>query len=221
MRRIAPLLATAALLICFSQGVLAQGVGQLRNGLPPTNMDSFVFEAGGSKELIYGDEGVWDIPPYFEFTKDHRINTGITDRRYTGLTTGHSEFLPDAWGADEFIGNEWDMSGSGVTNGAGPKAPDGSGPAQFGGASLMNGGPNVGGMLAQGAGAAGNFIGNMGAAASAIPGASGMANTAGGIANTVGAINNATNGTPFIQPMPMNQQMPTLPFSTASLQSGF
>jgi hypothetical protein len=90
--------------------------GRMRNGLPATNMDSFVFEAGGQAELIYGDEGVVDIPPYFEFTKEHRINTGIYDDRDKGLTTGHGSYLPDAWGADEFIGDEWDQSGSSAGN---------------------------------------------------------------------------------------------------------
>lgn len=87
-----------------------------RNGLPPTLMDSFVHEAGGQAELIYGDEGVVDIPPYFEFTKEHRIERGITGVRYQGLATGHSSFLPDAWGGDEWTGNEWDQSGNGSDN---------------------------------------------------------------------------------------------------------
>ncbi|HEY9713701.1 MAG TPA: hypothetical protein V6C72_09535 [Chroococcales cyanobacterium] len=84
-----------------------------RNGLPPTLMDSFVYEAGGAAEDIYGDEGTVDIPPYFEFTKEHRIERGITGVRREGLATGHSSFLPDAWGGDEWTGNEWDQSGNG------------------------------------------------------------------------------------------------------------
>ena len=62
---------------------------QMVNGLPATNMDSFVYQAGGSAELIYGDEGVDDIPPYFEFTKEHRIAAGISrldqERRQVAL----------------------------------------------------------------------------------------------------------------------------------------
>ncbi|HEY9777950.1 MAG TPA: hypothetical protein V6C81_29580 [Planktothrix sp.] len=84
----------------------------LRNGLPGTSTDSFVYEAGGSADLIYGDEGTDDIPPYFEFTKDNRINAGIFGQRDAGLTTGHGSFLPDAWGGDEWTGNEWDQSGA-------------------------------------------------------------------------------------------------------------
>jgi hypothetical protein len=88
---------------------LAQGK---RNGLPPTSMDSFVKQAAGNADLIYGDEGVVDIPPYDYFDPIHRINNGIYDIRRAGLTTGHGSYLPDAWGADEFIGNEWSMSGA-------------------------------------------------------------------------------------------------------------
>lgn len=84
-----------------------------RNGLPVTSMDSFVLNAGGHAEHIYGDEGADGIPPYFEFTKAHRINTGITGQRDTGLTTGHGSYMPDAWGGDEFVdGPEWSQSGS-------------------------------------------------------------------------------------------------------------
>jgi len=204
MRFIAPSAATTALLILLTQSALAQGVGQLRNGLPPTSMDSFVFEAGEDKEHIYGDEGVWDIPPYFEFTKPHRINTGIHDRRDAGLTTGHSEFLPDAWGADEFIGDEWDMSGSGASGGTGPKAPDGSGPAQFGNTMTGAAGAMSGGVL-------GNVAG---AAAAAIPAISGAR-------NAIGAAANAAQGNMPVQPLPTNQQPTIFPFSTAALQSGF
>jgi hypothetical protein len=88
--------------------------GVTRNGLPETSMDSFVYQAGGSAELIYGDEGTDDIPPYFEFDKSHRIERGITGLRDQALTTGHSEYLPDAWGGDEWVkGPEWDTSGNG------------------------------------------------------------------------------------------------------------
>jgi hypothetical protein len=83
---------------------------QMYNGLPPTSLDSFVSNAGGSAELIYGDEGTDGLPPYYGFDPSHRINAGITS---SGLTTGHGSYLPDAWGGDEFTGNEWSMSGSG------------------------------------------------------------------------------------------------------------
>lgn len=84
-----------------------------RNGLPVTSLDSFVLNAGGHAEHIYGDEGADGLPPYFEFTKAHRINTGITGQRDTGLTTGHGSYLPDAWGGDEYVdGPEWSQSGS-------------------------------------------------------------------------------------------------------------
>jgi hypothetical protein len=86
-----------------------------QRNLPPTSMDSFVLNAGAQAELIYGDEGVTDPPPYDDFTKEHRINAGIFGVRDLGLTTGHGSFMPDAWGADEFIGNEWDRTGANPT----------------------------------------------------------------------------------------------------------
>lgn len=95
------------------------GVAQIhgprgRNGLPPTSLDSFVLNAGGSAEQIYGDEGTSGPPPYFEFTMGHRIQTGITGQRAAGLTTGHGSYMPCAWGGDEFVdGPEFSMSGSG------------------------------------------------------------------------------------------------------------
>lgn len=73
-----------------------------RNGLPPTSTDSFVYEAGGMAELIYGDEGTGRIPPFFEFSSDHRIEAGIFGKRAEGLTTGHSSPLPSTYGGDEF-----------------------------------------------------------------------------------------------------------------------
>jgi len=85
--------------------------GELRNGLPPTSMDSFVFEAKDQAELIYGDESFSGPPPYELFDKTHRINTGILDTRDAGLTTGHGSYLPDASGRDEFLGAELSMSG--------------------------------------------------------------------------------------------------------------
>jgi len=77
--------------------------------LPPTTLDSFVANAGGSAEMIYGDEGSDGPPPLSEFTAANRINTGIMS---PGLTTGHGSLMPAAWGGDEFCqGTEWDMTG--------------------------------------------------------------------------------------------------------------
>lgn len=85
----------------------------IRNGLPPTVLDSFVKEAHERAEQIYGDEGINGAPPYAGFTQEHRINTGIFDVRNQGLTTGHGSWLPDAWGRDEFF-RDPDFSQSGV-----------------------------------------------------------------------------------------------------------
>lgn len=97
------------------------------NRLPPVRMDSFVQQAGGMAEAIYGDEGVGGIekkggnigifhpgklPPFENFTREHRIDTGIVGQRAAGLTTGHGSFMPCAWGADEYIGNEWALTGN-------------------------------------------------------------------------------------------------------------
>jgi hypothetical protein len=85
--------------------VLSPGPG-LGPGLPPTSLDSFVTNAGGQAELIYGDEGTDSIPPYFEFDQTHRIIRGINGIDYQGLTTGHGSMLPNAWGGDEFVKTE-------------------------------------------------------------------------------------------------------------------
>ncbi len=61
--------------------------------LPPTRLDSFVFESGYN-DHIYGDEGEWDKPPYDCFTQEHRIERGIWSE---GLTTGHKSDAPEAW----------------------------------------------------------------------------------------------------------------------------
>lgn len=92
----------------------ANASGYLRNSLPPTRLDSFVLNAGGHAEHIYGDEGADGIPPYFGFNTVHRINTGIVGDRDAGLTTGHGSYMPDAFGADEFIAppGEWSQSGA-------------------------------------------------------------------------------------------------------------
>lgn len=96
-------------------GVKQAGLGGLapvfggggRNGLPRTELSGFV--RGGNAEAIYGDEGADGIPPYFEFTAQHRIQRGIQSN---GLTTGHGSVLPAAWGGDEFCkGSEFSMSG--------------------------------------------------------------------------------------------------------------
>jgi hypothetical protein len=79
--------------------------------LPSTSTDSLVYSAGANAELIYGDEGTDDIPPYFGFDKSHRIQRGISGLTAVGLTTVHGSYLPDAWGGDEFVqGPEFDMS---------------------------------------------------------------------------------------------------------------
>ncbi len=85
------------------------------NGLPPCNLDSFVYQAGGQAEYIYGDEGVGTKPPISSFTTASRINSGIQGYNDAGLTTGHGSYMPDAWGADEFIQapGEWGPTGAG------------------------------------------------------------------------------------------------------------
>lgn len=63
--------------------------------LPPTRLDSFVKNSGAMADLIYGDEGATNIPPYFGFDESHRLERGVHSG---GLTTGHKSGLPDAWG---------------------------------------------------------------------------------------------------------------------------
>lgn len=83
-----------------------------RFGLPKTSLDSFVFEAGGDAAQIYGDEGSYNVPPYFEFSAPHRIETGIHGVRRGGLTTLHGSLMPDALGGDEWVdGPEFTFSG--------------------------------------------------------------------------------------------------------------
>ncbi len=101
-----------ALVICSAVTLPVNAQGKNKLGLPPTSMDSFVRQAAGNADLIYGDEGVVDIPPYDYFDPIHRINAGIYDIRNKGLTTGHGSYLPDGWGGDEFTGNEWSRSGA-------------------------------------------------------------------------------------------------------------
>lgn len=101
----------------YSRQLALPGGSVMRNGLPPTRLDSFVYEAGGHAWHIYGDEGVYSIPPFMEFTKPHRIEAGIHGRRKAGLQTGHGSYMPDAWGGDEFVdGPEWSQSGGTSSN---------------------------------------------------------------------------------------------------------
>ncbi len=85
-----------------------------RNGLPPTVLDGFVRNAGGSVDRIYGGEGEGGgLPRYNEFTPEHRIDRGIVGDRAAGLTTGHGSMLPSAWGGDQKVDTEPDTrSGS-------------------------------------------------------------------------------------------------------------
>jgi hypothetical protein len=89
-------------------------------GLPPTNLDSFVHQAGGRAEEIYGDEGVNGLPPIDGFNFQNRIDFGIVDsvdefgvlqNRNAGLTTGHGSLMPSAWGWASGRGNEWALTG--------------------------------------------------------------------------------------------------------------
>lgn len=89
---------------------LLSAPGYNLSNLPPTVFNSFVKEAkkaGGLDELIYGDEGRLDtnyLPPYFFFTRDHRIARGnLPDM----LGTGHGSLLEEAWG----YGPETSLSG--------------------------------------------------------------------------------------------------------------
>lgn len=75
-----------------------------RNNLPSTHLDSFVLNAGGYADQIYGGDCADCSPPAFKnFTQNHRINAGIRGERSQGLTTGHGSYLPNAWGGDEFV----------------------------------------------------------------------------------------------------------------------
>jgi hypothetical protein len=110
----------------------------LANGLPPTSMDSFVYEAGGNADAIYGDEstvignGTYSLPPGVSptpiagFEKNDRIDAGITGTRAAGLTTGHGSYLPDAAGRDEFLDGPAEFSNSGNTAAVLPQPPGSS-----------------------------------------------------------------------------------------------
>lgn len=105
----------SCLFVLSIDGASAQSSGGMRNGLPPTSMDSFVTEAQEYQEYIYGDESSDGPPPYMGFEQANRINSGILGTRNAGLTTGHGSYLPDAWGIATFSGgqetNEWTTSG--------------------------------------------------------------------------------------------------------------
>ncbi|MBS2006402.1 MAG: hypothetical protein JST01_05140 [Cyanobacteria bacterium SZAS TMP-1] len=62
--------------------------------LPKTTLDSFVYQAGGAAEQIYGDEGQEGLPPMFGMDESHTIGSGINSG---GLTTGHQSNMPSAW----------------------------------------------------------------------------------------------------------------------------
>lgn len=59
------------------------------SSLPATTLDSFVVDAGGNAENIYGDEGTTDIPPLFGFGYGNSIQSGMP-----AMTTGHDIGLP-------------------------------------------------------------------------------------------------------------------------------
>lgn len=78
-------------------------------GLPPCNLDSLVK----MNEEVFGDEGIGEIPPYFEFGEEHRLARTVVDPN-PYLTTFHGSVLPSAFGKDEFIGGpEMSLSGPG------------------------------------------------------------------------------------------------------------
>ena len=84
-----------------------------RNGPPNTRLDSFVLNAGGLSEAIYGDEGSSGPPPYFGFSQVHRIGTGIYNR---GLSTGHASVMPSAWGHDGEFNHSGGFNGGNGAN---------------------------------------------------------------------------------------------------------
>jgi hypothetical protein len=68
------------------------GTGYTQGSLPPTTLDSFVYNSGYD-DSIYGDEGSYGPPPYWDFST---IGSGMG--AYGGLSTGHSSPLPSSWG---------------------------------------------------------------------------------------------------------------------------
>jgi hypothetical protein len=129
MKLIKTLIATFALLSIAAPShaqrltITVGGSNSSSSGLPPTNLDSFVYQSGYNTN-IYGDEGDVDIPPLNSFQKDNRINAGINGQNAAGLTTGHGSYMPDAWGADEFLSSpgEWDFAGQQTNNSTGISA---------------------------------------------------------------------------------------------------
>jgi hypothetical protein len=157
------------------------------NGLPQTSLDSFVYSAGGLAELIYGDEGVDSIPPYFEFDQTHRINLGILGARAQGLTTGHSSMLPNAWGGDEFVKTEpFTMSGSGVDIGANGQLVNAANGQPTNG---FNVGVNIGGLNITGNPVTGINVGGLNVGG--VP-AGGLNINGGGVNGNVGGLNFGT-----------------------------
>ncbi len=77
---------------------LPKNLPGVRNGLPPTRLDSFVREAGGAAARIYGDEGTYMWPPMNGFSEADTINAGIVGSNNQTLTTGHGSKLPTASG---------------------------------------------------------------------------------------------------------------------------
>lgn len=108
-RPIFTILCSLLITVLTASGALAN---QCSN-LPPCRLDSFVAQAGTRAEAIYGDEGFRTPPPFFGFTNEHRIASGIVGQRDAGLTTGHGSVMPCASGRDEYItpGGEWCYSG--------------------------------------------------------------------------------------------------------------
>lgn len=68
------------------------------NRLPDTTLDSFVKNAGGEAEFIYGDEGTDQQPKMNGLTRANTISHGFHGIDNLGLTTGHGSYLPDASG---------------------------------------------------------------------------------------------------------------------------
>ena len=91
-------------------------IAQRFSQLPPCQLDSFVYQAGGRAEAIYGDEGIKTPPPFFGFDQSHRIDAGIMGQRDRGLTTGHGSVMPSAWGLDEFISPPGEFCRSGANS---------------------------------------------------------------------------------------------------------
>lgn len=95
-------MARMARLSYMQNGGAQQGLPAMHgvlNGLPPTTLDSFVRNAGGHAEAIYGDEGTNSWPPLNGLSRANTINAGIVGLRSKTLTTGHKgEMLPDASG---------------------------------------------------------------------------------------------------------------------------